>query len=174
MTALSLPIRVTLTAILAVAAVCDLRTRRIPNWVTLPAIPVGVTAQALFGDGLWAGLAGFGAALAAFFLLFAVGAMGAGDVKLFAAVGAFVGIRHLLIVFVMIGIAGGVAAVIVAIRAGALTRVLRNTGSIAGSLFGGRWEELRQRSDMNQPEALSLPYGAAIAAGTLMYLWFGQ
>ena len=174
MTALSLPIRVTLTAILAVAAVSDLRTRRIPNWLTLPAIPVGITAQALFGDGLWAGLAGFGAALAAFILLFAVGAMGAGDVKLFAAVGAFVGIRHLLIVFVMIGIAGGVAAVIVAIRAGALSRVLRNTGAIAGSLLGGRWGELRQRSDMNQPGALSMPYGAAIAAGTLMYLWFGQ
>jgi prepilin peptidase CpaA len=174
MTSLSLPIRVTLSAILAVAAVSDLRTRRIPNWLTLPAIPVGVTAQAMFGDGLWAGLAGFGAALAAFFLLFAVGAMGAGDVKLFAAVGAFVGIRHLLVVFVMIGLAGGIAALIVAFRAGALTRVLRNTGAIAGSLFGGRWEELRRRSDLNQSGALRLPYGAAIAAGTLLYLWFGQ
>jgi prepilin peptidase CpaA len=174
MTPLSLPIRVTLSVILAVAAVSDLRTRRIPNWLTLPAIPVGVTAQAMFGDGLWAGLAGFGAALAAFFLLFAVGAMGAGDVKLFAAVGAFVGIRHLLIVFVMIGLAGGVAAVIVAMRAGALSRVLRNTIAIAGSLLGGRWGELRQRSDLNQPGALSMPYGAAIATGTLVYLWFGQ
>ena len=170
----SLPIRVTLSAVLAVAAITDLRSRRIPNWLTLPAIPVGVTAQAIFGDGIWAGLAGFGAALAAFFVLFAVGAMGAGDVKLFAAVGAFVGIRHLLVVFVMIGLAGGIAAVFVAMRAGALERTLRNTGAIMGSLLTGRWRELRERSDMNQPGALRLPYGAAIAAGTLAYVWFGN
>ncbi len=174
MTPLSLPIRVTLSAVVAVAAITDLRSRRIPNWLTLPAIPVGVTAQAVFGDGLWAGLAGFGAALAAFFVLFALGAMGAGDVKLFAAVGAFVGIRHLLAVFVLIGLAGGVAAVFVALRAGALGKTLRNTGAIALSLLAGRWEELRRRSDMNQPASLRLPYGAAIAAGTLLYLWFAQ
>jgi prepilin peptidase CpaA len=174
MSSIGLPIRVTLSAVLLVAAASDLRTRRIPNWLTLPAIPVGVTAQAVYGDGLWAGLAGFGVALGAFFLLFAVGAMGAGDVKLFAAVGAFLGIRHLLPVFVMIGLAGGVAAVIVALRAGALSRVLRNTAAIAASLFAGRWDELRRRSDLNQPGAIRLPYGAAIAVGALLYLWFGQ
>jgi len=169
---LPLPIRVTLSLVVVVAAITDLRSRRIPNWLTLPAIPVGVAAQTIYGDGFWQGLLGACGGFLALLFLFAVGAGGAGDVKLFTVVGSFVGIRNLVEVFVLVALLGGVAAVFVALRAGALGRVLRNISSIFMSLGRGRWDEFRERSDLNRPGALSLAYGAVIAAGSLLFLWY--
>jgi prepilin peptidase CpaA len=169
---LPLPIRVTLSLVVLIAAVTDLRSRRIPNWLTAPALPIGLAAQTVYGDGFWPGLLGALAGFTALFVLFAIGAGGAGDVKLFAVVGAFVGIGNLLAVFVLVALIGGVAAVAVALRAGALGRVIDNTCSIAVSLARGRWTEWRERSDMNRPGALRLAYGAVIAAGSLLFLWY--
>jgi len=169
---LSLPIRVTLSAIVVTAAVIDLRSRRIPNWLTLPALPAGLVAQAVYGEGLWMGLAGALAAFLPLFVLFLIGAFGAGDLKLFTAVGAFVGARNLLPVFALVAVIGGVAAVVVSLRAGALRRVLRSTLVILAALVHGRWAEFRQHSDLDKPGALRVAYGAVIAAGTLVFLWF--
>jgi prepilin peptidase CpaA len=167
-----LPIRVTLTLVVSIAAFTDLKWRRIPNWLTLPALPVGVIAQSVYGDGVWQSLAGALAGFLALLPLFLIGAGGAGDVKLFAAVGSFVGIGNLLVVFVLIAIIGGVAAVLVAMRAGALLRVLKNSLNIVASAGRGRWTEFRERSDLDQPGALRLAYGAVIALGTLGFLWY--
>ena len=167
-----MPIRVTLSLIVAVAAVTDLSSRRIPNWLTLPALPIGLAAQSIYGDGFWQGLLGALGGFAVPFLLFAVGAGGAGDAKLLAVVGAFVGIRNLIPVFVLISVIGGVAALCVALRAGALSRVVKNSAMIVVSLGRGRWDEFRARSDMRKPEALRLAYGAVIALGALLFLWY--
>lgn len=167
-----LPIRVTLSLVLLIAAFTDLRSRRIPNWLTLPALPIGLIAQSVYGDGFWQGLLGALGGFVALFALFAVGAGGAGDVKLFAVVGSFVGIRNLAFVFVLVAIIGGIAAIAVSLRAGALTRVLKNSLMILVSLGRGRWQEFRGRSDMDQPGALRLAYGAVIALGGLLFLWY--
>jgi len=74
-----MPIRVTLGLIVLTAAVTDLRWRRIPNWLTLPAIPVGLIAQTFYGEGFLQGLLGALGGFAALFVLFAVGAGGAAD-----------------------------------------------------------------------------------------------
>ncbi|MGH9721477.1 MAG: A24 family peptidase [Bryobacteraceae bacterium] len=166
-----MPIRVALSAVLVTAAFIDWRARRIPNWLTLPAVPAGVAAQTLYADGFWYGLAGALAAAALFFLPFAAGALGAGDVKLFAAVGAFVGIRNLLAVFVLVALIGGILALVVSLRAGALGRVLRSSAGILGALGRRDWAELKQRSDVDRPDALRLAYGVVIAVGTLLFLW---
>src|SRR5438105_15841182 len=100
-----------------------------------------------------------------------MGAGGAGGVKLCAVVGSFVGIRNVLVVFVLVALIGGVAAIAVSLLAGALGRVAGDTVSILQSLAGGRWAELRERSDMNRPGAIRLAYGAVIAAGALLFLW---
>ena len=63
-----MPIRVTLSLVVLIAAVTDLRSRRIPNWLTLPAVPVGLTAQSIYGDGFWQGLLGALGGFAAFFV----------------------------------------------------------------------------------------------------------
>jgi prepilin peptidase CpaA len=167
-----LPIRVTLSLVLLIAAFTDLKSRRIPNWLTLPALPIGLIAQTVYGDGFWQGLLGALGGFAALFALFAIGASGAGDVKLFTVVGSFVGIRNLGLVFVLVALIGGVAAVIVSLRAGALTRVLKNSLMIFVSLGHGRWAEFRERSDMSQPGAIRLAYGAVIALGALVFLWY--
>ena len=167
-----MPIRITLGLIVLTAAVTDLRRHRIPNWLTLPALPLGLIAQTVYGDGFVQGLLGALGGFAALFVLFAVGAGGAGDVKLFTVVGSFVGLHNLVTVFVLVAIIGGIAAVLVAVRAGALTRILKNSLMIFVSLGRGRWAEFRGRSDMNQPGALRLPYGAVIAVGVLLFLWY--
>src|SRR5260370_6676067 len=133
-----LPIRVTLSLVVLVAAVTDLQSRRIPNWLTLPALPAGLIAQTVYGDGFWPGLLGALGGFAALFALFAVGAGGAGDVKLFTVVGAFVGIRNLVAVFVLVALIGGLAAVVGSLRAGALTRGLKNILLIPASFGRGR------------------------------------
>jgi prepilin peptidase CpaA len=167
-----LPIRVTLSLIVLTAAVTDLRWQRIPNWLTLPALPVGLIAQTVYGDGFLQGLLGALGGFALLFALFAIGAGGGGDVKLFTVVGSFVGFHNLGVVFVLVAIAGGVAGLIVALRAGALTRVLKNSALILASLGRGRWAEFHARSDMNQPGAMRLAYGAVIALGALLFLWY--
>src|SRR5947209_1731389 len=151
-----MPIRITLGLIVLTAAVTDLRWRRIPNWLTLPALPLGIIAQTVYGDGFVQGLLGALGGFAALFALFAIGAGGAGDVKLFTVVGSFVGIRNLLTVFVLVALIGGVGAVILSVRAGALTRVLKNSLGILASFGRGHWTEFRERSDMNQPGALRM------------------
>lgn len=169
---LPLPIRITLSIVVFAAAVTDLRSRRIPNWLTFPALPAGLTAQAVFGDGLLAGVLGAIAAFAPMLLLFAIGARGAGDVKLFTAAGAFTGVRSILPLFVIVALVGGAAALIVAMRSNALRPVLASTGLILTALIQGRWAEFRERSSLERPDALRLPYGVVIATGTLLYLWF--
>lgn len=169
---LPLPIRVTLSLVVVIAAVTDLRSRRIPNWLTLPALPIGLAAQTIYGDGFWQGLLGACGGFAALFALFAIGAGGAGDVKLFTVVGSFVGIRNLGLVFVLVALIGGIAAVAVSWRAGALGEVLSNVRAILLSLARGRWSEFQERSDMRRPGALHLAYGAVIAAGALLFLWY--
>lgn len=169
---LPLTIRVTLSLIVFVAAITDLRSRRIPNWLTLPALPIGITAQTVYGNGFWEGLVGALAGLLALFPLFAVGAGGAGDIKLFAVVGAFTGPRNLLIIFVLVALIGGLAAIMVSWRARALGRVLTNAASILSSFLRLRWTELREKSELSGPGRIRLAYGAVIAAGTLVFLWY--
>src|SRR5205823_14962455 len=70
---------------------------------------------------------------------------------------------HDALPILLVALIGGVAAVVVSLRAGALAGVLKNTLLIVTSFGRGRWAEFRQRSDMNQPGALRLAYGAVIA-----------
>ena len=160
-----------LGAVVLAGAATDWRSRRIPNWLTLPAMIAGLVLNAL-GGRLIAALAGMLAALALYFAFFALGFRGAGDGKLMGAVGAFVGWPQVAVVIVLVALAGGVAAVAMALRYGALARVVRSAAAILSDLVCLRWRELRQRSDYRSPGALRLPHGPLIAAGTLVFLLF--
>ncbi|WP_197441272.1 A24 family peptidase [Thalassoglobus neptunius] len=90
-------------SIVITATIWDFRERRIPNWLTLPAIPLGVLCQTLmFG---WAGtqssLLGFAIGFGLFFLLFATGGSGGGDVKLMGGLGTWLGAQTIISVIVM-------------------------------------------------------------------------
>jgi prepilin peptidase CpaA len=103
-----------------VAAACDLRTFRIPNMLTLPLFAAGLVAGAVIGG--WAGLGqallGAGAAFMALIVFYAAGGLGAGDVKLLAAVGAWLGPRMALEVFVASALAAGIYALAIVLATG--------------------------------------------------------
>ena len=97
-------------------AVADLWTRRVPNWMTLTVAAFGI-ALATFGHsavGVGGALGGFALGLLLMLPGHVIGATGAGDVKLFAALGTLLGPRGIGIAFVYTAIAGGVLALVVA------------------------------------------------------------
>jgi prepilin peptidase CpaA len=160
-----------LLALALLAGGWDAVTRRIPNWITLPAATAGLAWHAYRGGwwGLAMGLGGWLLGLAILLPFFALGGMGAGDVKLMAAVGALAGPQGLVVIFIYTGLLGGVAAVALAVSKGRLGAALRNTARLVGLLGRGRVGE----ASKIETAAGRLPYGAVIAAGCLLFLWIG-
>jgi prepilin peptidase CpaA len=161
-----------LVVVLAVATWSDVRTRRIPNVLTLSAFVFALVVRSVAGlDVLADGLLGAGLALCLLLPLFAMGGVGGGDAKLLTAVGAFLGVHGLLVALLATAIAGGVLALVFAVRRGVILPVLLNTGGLMKYVFTlGRAGE---RVQLQVPGTLSVPYGAAIAAGACFALWYG-
>ena len=160
-----------LIALVVVAAWSDLRTRKIPNWITVSGAAVALGLHIFYGgaSGAIRSLAGATLGLAIFIALYAAGGMGAGDVKLFSAVGAFLGPQALILAFIFTGLIGGVAGLALALWRGRLRETLERTREVlidAGTL---RWQQMRERAA--SPKSLRLPYGAVIAGGTLVSLF---
>src|SRR2546427_6325621 len=139
MTTYGLILCLPMPALLVWAAASDWRSRRIPNWLTFTLALTGL-AQAAAGIGA----VGFGAAVtglltgfALTFVYFALGAMCAGDVKLLAGVGAWLGPWGALEVFLAEAIIGALLALVQAAAQGRLRAVLRNTAVLAGSMAAG-------------------------------------
>jgi prepilin peptidase CpaA len=117
------------------------------------------------------GLLGICLALTVLLPLFAMGGVGGGDVKMLAAVGAFLGPQQLLVALLATALAGGAMAVVYASMRGVILPALLNTrGLLTYVLTGGRSGE---RTTLQTEGAVSVPYGVAIAAGTLFALWYG-
>jgi prepilin peptidase CpaA len=149
---------------MTVASVVDLRSRRIPNELTatLAGIGVGLAASGVSGVSLWASMLGFGIGLALMMPGHVLGATGAGDVRLMAAFGAIVGPNLVITAFLFTAIAGGLLALIVAIRRRRLSATLAGTGRLVAGSADTR-ELLRAA-----PAASRFAYGPAIAAGTIV------
>lgn len=159
-----------LVVMLGAAVFTDLRERRIPNKLTISGLFVGLAIAAAV-EGGWpvSAFAGAGFALAIAFPFVALGAVGGGDAKLLMAVGAFVGPGGLLSVALYGALAGGILAVGSAIRRGTILPVLQNSVRLFVHLITlGRHGE---RYGLDSPQAHTLPYGLAIAAGALV-TWF--
>lgn len=164
--------------IVAVAVLCcgaceeDLRRRRIPNWLTFGAALGGVGFSA-FGGGPWGAalaVAGWAAGAALLFPWFALGGMGAGDVKLVAAIGAWLGPAAVLWVVLFTAVAGGVLAVVVSLAHGYLRTALRNLWGLIGYWRVAGLKPLPHLT-LGEAKGPRLPYALPIAAGTLLTLW---
>lgn len=161
-----------LIAILSVAVVTDLKAQRIPNFLTLPAILAGLAYHGLTRGlgGLSFAAAGLALGLAVMLVPYLLSVMGGGDVKLMAAVGAWLGVDDLFGAFLFTCLAGGVYALLVLARHRRLPRVLRN---IWGTFFVLAATHRFEYAPVPEPAGPRLPrlcYGVAIAAGTLGYL----
>lgn len=168
--------------LLAAAVWHDVRRRRIPNRLVfcgallglfLNCVPFhvpGVLAPVMEPAGLLMALAGLAMGLACLMPMYVMKAMGAGDVKMMAMVGAFLGPRPVFIALIFTFLAGGVMALAVAAWNGSLRRVCSNTYHLAlQSLMRGVAGEMPQVEAPAVPTG-KLPYAIAIATGTTLYL----
>lgn len=164
---------IALMGVLAIASVSDYTSRRIPNVLTAGAFVVALALRALVGaDVLLDGLAGACLALLIALPVFARRGIGGGDAKLLIAVGAFVGPSVLVPVLLATALVGGVMSLGAAALRGTLLPVLFNTRDLLGNVLtlGRRGA----RTSLDTPGAVSVPYGVAIALGTVIALiWNG-
>jgi len=152
-----------------VASVWDIKTRRIPNWLTLSSILAGVAVHAALGGGRGV-LTAIAAAVVGggiFAIFFVAGGMGGGDVKLMAAIAAIVGFQSLFQVMVSTAIMGGVFAVCLALARGRLKQTADNIKLL---MVHHRHQGLTPHPEINvtNRQTLRLPYAIAIAAGCLI------
>jgi prepilin peptidase CpaA len=159
-----------------IAAVIDVRQHRIPNWLTYPGIVMGIALRSgLLGwRGLLSSVLGCVLAGGIVFLFYMVRAMGAGDVKLLAAIGSLLGPSDALVVLVATALAGGVLAIVYVVLRRRLGATLKNVNSV---LIFHSWSGLKAHPELNldNPSALRMPYGLAIATGTLytfLMMWW--
>jgi prepilin peptidase CpaA len=164
-------------ALAVIAGWADLRSKRIPNWLTVPALAVGVAVNVVMSG--WSGLktsligAVLGLALLLPFVL--LRSLGAGDWKLAGALGAFVG-RELLIDLLLGSVfVAGVIALVLVIYKGRVRQTARNIAHILISLVTFRLPG--SAVSLDNPDALKVPYGVALAATVVLYgalyIWKG-
>jgi prepilin peptidase CpaA len=168
-------LQVVLAAVVLAAAAYDLKIRKIPNWLNLSGLILGVGLNCfeLHAAGLRLALLGLGAALLVYFPLFVVRGMGAGDVKLMAAIGAIAGPRNWFLIFLATAIVGGLAALVLVIYKKRLFLTLSNLSAITGELLRLRKPFQKDAAlDVRHERALGLPHGAMIALGAIVFLSF--
>jgi len=156
-------------AVVVVATVTDIRSRRIPNWLVFPFLLSGLVVSTWVAGwhGLWESLGGMLLGGLVYGLLAMMGGMGMGDVKLCAAIGAWIWWQQLVFALVLIAVAGGIMALAWAIFGGFLGEMFTGAGDL---LFGWRERGLHTPDDLklSNPKARKMPYAPAIAIGTLI------
>jgi prepilin peptidase CpaA len=155
----------------SIGAVYDVRSHRVPNFVTLPAIVIGLLLH--FGLGGWGQLAsavGAGTICGVIFLMFYLaGGMGAGDVKLIAAAGCIAGLSLIGPLLIMTSLAGGVMAIALALYHRRFKETMLTVRSLA---LHHKTAGLMPHPEfnINNAQTLRLPYALAIATGSALSL----
>ena len=151
-----------------VAAFVDYRSRKIPNWLTVPAFVAALTLRtALFGwPGAKSALEGTALALLVLLPLVLLRAFGAGDWKLMGAVGAFLG--PLMFLFVLVGsiLVNGAVALLEMMRTRRVRETLNNLRVLVRGFFSFGLR-VHPKISLDNPELLKLPFGVAVAIATV-------
>ena len=163
-----------LLALLLIASISDCRSYRIPNWLTfggttfalLYSLVVPFSPQMGFG---WA-LGGFALGLSFMLPLYMLGVMGAGDVKLMAMVGAFLGLNSTLYAVLLVFICGGVSALAYSAWRHSLQQLFSNVQLKLRTLLVSSLGGSPPDAAMSSPSAGRLPYAVSISLGTLIFL----
>ncbi len=160
---------VLLLTLAAVITYYDVRYRRIPNMCVLITLICGLTMNSVSGGwrGALTSLAGCAVAFCLMLLLHLFGALGAGDVKLFASIGAVIGLSLALPTFLVVLVTGGALAVVSILRDGTLVETAQRVSFIFTSLLIS-WRV--PRFVMPTDQRKTIPYGVAITFGSLISL----
>ncbi len=158
---------------LFIALITDIRSHKIPNWLTYPLIILAIISYSDVNglQGLLFSAEGLGLGLAVLMPLYIVGGMGAGDVKLMAAVGAALGPVHLFYAFLCTAIAGGIYALILAlVKTGLLKQLVSRVNAAFCTVAIER--DLHSPRFPGEMIGVKLYFGVAISLGTLAYVGF--
>lgn len=166
-----------LLALLVIASISDYATYKIPNWLTLGGMLFGLIYNSVFPFStnphhafLWAA-GGLLTGLFTMLPLYVMKVMGAGDVKLMAMVGAFLGVNDTLYVILLSLITGGIAALGFAIANQALARMLANIRNIGQIFILTAISGFKPEVHMEKEKSIGkLPYGICISIGATIYL----
>lgn len=162
----------TVTVVLVVAAVIDGKALRVPNWLTFPFVFAGLAFASAAGGlaGLGTALQGTVVGLALLLPLYAIGGLGAGDVKLFMGVGAWMGPQVTWGSFLVLSVVGALMAVAMVAWTGEYARHWSLFKTIAGEIMVIRDPcSLSEIAAKRKPTMLLLPYGIPIAVGSIAY-----
>ena len=155
--------------VLAVATFTDLRSRRIPNWLTVLGFVVGVIASTVLGrwSGLKDSLLGAGLAFALLLPFWLLRSLGAGDLKFAVAIGAYTGPARLIDILIGSVFVAGVMALALVIYKRRLLQTVRNIAHILVSLVTFRLPG--SHVTLDNPDALTIPKGVALALTVVLY-----
>ena len=168
------PVRL-VCVLLIVAAYIDGKQLRVPNWLTYSMVFSGLIFSGWAGgwEGLGEGLLGMAVGLACLLPLYAVGGMGAGDVKLLAGVGAWLGVTTTFYAFCVSTVVGAVMAVAMVLwrksfdkHYAQLLMILSEWMTIKNPM------ELSRIAAERKPKMLLLPYGIPICVGSIAYFFY--
>ena len=161
----------------AVAAVSDLRTRQLPNWLTVPSFVAAVVAHSVVDGlhGLSFALAGFGTGFGILLVLWLIGGGGGGDVKLMGALGAWLGTRLIVTVFLastVLTVIGSLALLLGSMLTRGYRYVHRRYVGRSASDRSGRHPRLAadQRRREERVKRRLMPYAVPVALGTWVVL----
>jgi len=157
-------------ALALMAGWTDWRSRRIPNWLTVPAFLGGIAANVLVGGwaGLRASLLGAGLGLLVLLPFVLLRSLGAGDWKLAGALGAIVGWQVLADLLMGSVLVAGIMALALVIYKRRFKETMRNIGRLLASMFMLRMPGAEVSLD--NPQSLKVPYGVALALTTLLFV----
>jgi len=158
-------------AVAIVAGWLDWRLRRIPNWLTVPALGTGLVINMLaWGwSGTKAALEGAGLGLALLLPFVLMRGLGAGDWKLMGALGAWLGPSRLIVVLLGTVLIAGVMAIGQMIRHRRVKETLQHLGILLGILATfGLWGQ-RHNITLDNPALMKLPFGVAAAVSTVLF-----
>jgi prepilin peptidase CpaA len=174
--------QILLGILVAIAAIYDIRYRRIPNWLVLSGIfagflwnvfsaPGGAGLGSQVGSGLGRAAIGLGLGFILYFPLYILRARGAGDVKLLAAVGAVVGAGNCFWVFLLTAVLGGLIALILLLFRGRVRHTFFNVGMIIRDMISFRAPyKSNEELDVTTTKGMRLPHGAMIAVGAFAFV----
>jgi prepilin peptidase CpaA len=157
-------------AVAVIAGVTDWRSRKIPNWLTVPAAALGLVINSVaYG---WTGLkissSGLGLGLLLLFPFVLLRALGAGDWKLAGALGAFLGAHQLLLVLLVAILIAGVMAMALVLYKRRFGQTIRNMGRLLFSLATGHPGD--PSISLDNPESLKVPFGVAFAVAAIVFV----